>query len=563
MFNTLNGTAFFLQRWGSSLIAFLLFLWIVPHTDLSKREARESIPVKIMAQGGSLWLPKINSQRVRTKPPLFYWSGLLSSLALGKVNEISLRLPSVLAGTGTAALTTWLGWRLFSASTGIMAGLILVTSWRFAYLASHARIDMLFAFFITGAFAAFWMMLAAEKAETRDRAGWLAAVALGAAFLTKGPLGWIFPLLALFFFKRINPPGAVPWLRLVLAPLAMVLVWFAAGAAEGGQPFLNMIHQETLGRLTGNASIQIHRKPFYFYIPQIFLGLAPWSLFLPVVLWAGFRIHRKDSRWQYPAAAFTVLFVFLSLVPGKRGDYLLPLYPMAALLIAHFFSRSTFETQRLSNGLKRTTRVFVVLNVILGLLFILASLIPHIPPEKLFGFLSGKDQWMTGLLIERHFPAWPWLAAAAGVMFLFAGGLTLALGKNSPLGVWGGVTGWALLILITVHGPVARVVNQYSSLKPFARQVASTVGQNPLLHYGQAREDLLYYIDRPVREAPRGKTIQTLYRNPRSYLLIRESEVQGVLEKHPRLEVILKTKDSLFKQYRLVRTLSDSANPPL
>ena len=96
---------------GPSLLAAFLFSWSILHSDLSKREAREGVPVVNMIQGGNLWLPQIHAQQLRTKPPLFYWSGLVSSKLLGEANEISLRIPSVLAGVGTVFLTTFLGMR--------------------------------------------------------------------------------------------------------------------------------------------------------------------------------------------------------------------------------------------------------------------------------------------------------------------------------------------------------------------------------------------------------------------------------------------------------------------
>jgi len=101
---------------------------------------------------------------------------------------------------------------------GCMSGLILATSWRYAYLASHARIDMLFVFFITLAFVGFWKMIKAEDGDTKKRAGICVAVALGLAILTKGPLGIIFPLLAWFVFTWWVGQKAIPWLRLIVIP---------------------------------------------------------------------------------------------------------------------------------------------------------------------------------------------------------------------------------------------------------------------------------------------------------------------------------------------------------
>ena len=115
---------------GPALLAAFLFTWSIFHSDLSKREAREGVPVVNMMQGGNLWLPQINPQQLRTKPPLFYWSGLVTAKLFGEVSEITLRIPSVLAGVGTVFLTTFLGMRQFSPVIGCLAGLIIATCWR-------------------------------------------------------------------------------------------------------------------------------------------------------------------------------------------------------------------------------------------------------------------------------------------------------------------------------------------------------------------------------------------------------------------------------------------------
>jgi 4-amino-4-deoxy-L-arabinose transferase-like glycosyltransferase len=139
---------------GPVLIALLVYLWSNQQYDLTKKEAREGVPIVNMFQGESIWLPKINDDRYRTKPPMFYWSGLLISKMQGKVNEFSIRLPSVLTGAGAVFLTTLLGFWLYSPVTGAFAGLITATNLQFSFLSTTARIDMLFTFFILLAWTA-------------------------------------------------------------------------------------------------------------------------------------------------------------------------------------------------------------------------------------------------------------------------------------------------------------------------------------------------------------------------------------------------------------------------
>ncbi|MBC8284176.1 MAG: phospholipid carrier-dependent glycosyltransferase, partial [Nitrospinae bacterium] len=476
---------------GPALLAAFLFSWSIFHSDLSKREAREGVPVVNMMQGGNLWLPQIHPQQLRTKPPLFYWSGLVSSKILGEVNEVSLRIPSVLAGVGTVFLTTFLGMRQFSPLIGCLAGLIIATCWRFAYLGSHARIDMLFTFFITLAFVALWELSRHEKTSLK----WLAGIAIGLAVLTKGPLGWVFPLLALFAFSRFNKTFTIPWLHIISLPLGMAGLWLLFGLMNGGEEFSKMIYQETVGRMSGSDAIHIHPKPFYYYIPQIFGGMAPWSLFLPFAIWYGRKY--QDVSWKFCIVAFATLFIFLSLFPGKRGDYLLPLYPMAAILLAVFLARADSQIKR---GLSFPAWTIMAIMTVLILIFSFSALFPEFNFNSLSEFLNKRDRWMGQLLYNKHRPSTFILAIGVAAMLFYWNALRQASSENSGIKISKVVAGWAFLLLLLVHGPAAKMVNEHTSLRPFAEKIKQVSNNRTVYKYGKVREDLFYYLEGQVKE---------------------------------------------------------------
>lgn len=539
-----------------SFLAFFLFLWVLPHSDLSKREARETIPVVQMERGAPLWLPKINDERYRTKPPMFYWASLAIAKLRGGVDEISMRLPSVLAGTGTVFLTTLLGTWLFSPIAGCFAGLILAASWRFTYLASHARIDMLFAFFTTLAFVFFWRMLTDPEAGARNTASWIGSIALGLAVLTKGPLGWAFPVAAVFIFQKLYDAPPIPWRRLFLIPIGVTLLWILPAFLEGGKEFQDMIWRETVGRASGEAPIHIHREPFYFYIPQIFLGWAPWSLFLPGILWAGFKSDRYNPRWLYPALALVFLFVFISLFPGKRGDYLLPLYPMAAVLTGRFFSGLDVSEKFTPWVLKLPTRLIVTVLGVLALALIFLIFAPHFDPDTHLRFLSSRDRWMATLLVGRHLPSAVILLAAAAAMLWIVWGLVRSLQQGSKVAILILVMGWAFAVLLFVHGPGARAVNQYSSAKLIADKIKLLFPDKRIIFFGETREDILYYMGPPYKEENRKRAVRALKDNPGALLAIPDSLSRSLLKRNPELKVIYRpdpdSQHYSFKKYILL-----------
>ena len=537
-----------------ALLALLLFTWSMGHGDLLKREAREGIPVVLMSQGKGWLLPQISENRIRTKPPLYYWSALAASRVRGKVDEVSLRLPSVIAGVGTVFLTTLLGAWLFSPTAGAMAGFTLATGWRFSYLASHARVDMLFALFTTAAFLTLWKMMESEDPSVRSRWSWMASLMLGLAVLTKGPLGLLFPLLALALFRWISGRREypVPWARLVLLPLAMTLVWVLGAYLENGSAFQAMIYEEIVGRLSGTEKIQVHKEPFYFYLPQIFLDLAPWSLFLPAALWRGIRERRRDARWLYPALSFLLLIGFLSLFKGKRGDYLLPLYPMAALILADYFNR-----YRLPRAIKSAWEVRVPAGLLIFLflsmvaVFLTPLFVPDLDAERYFRFLSPQDRWMANLLIQNHLPSRFILAGGTAVMIALSISLFRFQRRRWLEGIWITVAFWSFLALALAHGPVAEVVNRYASMKPFAEEVAKTVGNQTLVHFGSPREDLLYYLNRPVPELDGEAAFQFFEHHPESFVLAIKTWSDSLTTREPQRSVLLEM-NRFDKSYRLI-----------
>ena len=535
---------------GPVLLAAFLFSWSIFHSDLSKREAREGIPVVNMMRGGNLWLPQINPQQLRTKPPLFYWSGLLSSKILGGVDEVSLRIPSVLAGMGTVFLTTLLGMRQFSPVIGCLAGLIIATCWRFSYLGSHARIDMLFTFFITLAFVALWELTCIEKHKSWLKV--LAGFAIGLAVLTKGPLGWLFPLLAIFFFSRVNKSFKVPWAHLLLLPLGMAALWLVFGLIDGGKEFATMIHQETVGRVSGSAAIQIHHKPFFYYFPQILGGMAPWSLFLPFAIWHGVKNLRQNNPWKFCAIALATLFIFLSFFPGKRGDYLLPLYPMGAIILAVFFSR--FSRTEIKLGMSVPTWFIMAIITILALVLAFGALLPELNFDSFSAYLNSRDRWMAQLLYDKHRPHGLFLAIGAGGMLIFSKYLRKALNNYSGITITGLIAGWAFILYLAVHGPAARVVNEYNSFRPFAEEIKQVYENRPLFNYGKPREDLLYYLDLPVKNAalvPPEPDALLILKKEHSLTWFKHKMISNWLEKIPDHKIFLEMNAS-FEPYQLI-----------
>ena len=541
------------------LTGFTLFFWASLHTDLSKREAREGIPVLRMQENKGWLIPRLDENTLRTKPPLWHWLAWASTEVAG-TREAVLRFPSVLAGTGSVALTVWFGLRLFSPLTGFLSGLLLALSWRTIYLSSHARIDMLFAFFTTASLALLWKLWAEENSQMRRRYTWFAGAALSGAVLTKGPLGLLFPLMTMAGFSWRTRAGwrALPWKPLIGIPLAVAGMWAGAAIWEGGPAFQQMLYQELVGRLTSSEAIQVHHEPFYFYIPRILVDLAPWGFFLPPALWYGWTHRQKELPWLFPALAFSLLFIFLSLLSGKRGDYLLPLYPFAVIIVAVYFIEGMGKVS--SWFWKIPAGVLAFCMVVFAVILATPLYFHELDPETQLRFLSARDRWSVGFLLKNHLPG-AWFLASSSLVMLICAGLSMAsILRNKGRQLIGITSFWFLATVSFVMGPLAQAIDDQTTLRPFAKEVLKFAGDRPLYHYGEPRENLLYYLDRSLPTLVDDEILTELQKPSHPLLLGKNSVRQHLLDLSSELEVVLDSRQP-FKGYSLLSLKSQKENP--
>jgi len=544
----------FKSRWHSllylpALAGFILFFWASLHTDLSKREAREGVPVTRMLDNKDRLIPRIDENTIRTKSPAWHWFAWAASEISGGASETALRFPSVLAGAGTVALTTWFGLRLFSPFIGVLSGLLLMLSWRMIYLSSHARIDMLFAFFTTASLALLWKLWHEDDLKVRSRIVVFACMSLSCAVMAKGPLGLLFPLMALAGFLKLTGWKAVPWKTLIGVPLSAAGLWAGIAIWQGGPDVQQMLYQEIVGRLTNSKSIQVHHEPFYYYIHKLIGDLAPWSFFLPSALWYGWKYKRKESPWLFPAAAFTSLFVFLSVLSGKRGDYLLPLYPFAMIILSVFFSEGM---NRISDLFwKVPAGMLGLCMAIFSLAFALPLFVPELDANAHFGFLSAKDRWSMSVLLENHLPGAGFLSFFSLLMIAFSVLCWMSIKKKQGRRVVAVIGAWFLIAVSLIVGPVAQAIDEQASLRPFANKILQLAGDRPLYHYGEPRENLLYYLGRTLPVLYDGQ-LSTELKKPSHPMLVGKNTVRKhIMKLEPELEVIFDTKHP-FKGYSLM-----------
>jgi len=86
-------------------------------------------------------------------------------------------------------------------------------------------------------------------------------------------------------------------------------------------------------------------KPVYYYLPQMFMFILPWAVFLPMAIVSPFyRVwNEKRPAMQFLWVVFVVDLAFLMLSGGKRQHYIMPMMPVMAVLIGILLDDMMFE----------------------------------------------------------------------------------------------------------------------------------------------------------------------------------------------------------------------------
>ncbi|MGH7787493.1 MAG: ArnT family glycosyltransferase, partial [Candidatus Binatia bacterium] len=404
----------------------LLFFWRLGDLPLAGvGEPRESVVVAEVMAHGDWILPLRNGTEIPSKPPLLHWAASAIGLASGRLDARIVRLPSALLASATVLAVVWFGARRWSAAAGLYAGFILATSIEFLRYARLARVDMT----LTACLTAAWMCLDRALASPLPPPLplWGFYVFMGLATLAKGPLGLVLPALAALTYLALRGElGRWRTLRVgrgFAVALAIPLVWYLLASAVGGMAFIhkqvlreNLLHFVDTGRVTRTRA-----RPIYYYVVALAGGLAPWSVFLPLLGARLLQLRRQAAVQPYllPLVWCAVVLGFFTLAASKRASYLLVAYPAAAVMLGAWWS----ELERESDAYRAPLRWLSLAAA--GLAAATAALVLIV----LFFNAVGRDalEWIRPLLHRRdqaNLPLvrtllaerWPMALAAAAAL---------------------------------------------------------------------------------------------------------------------------------------------------
>lgn len=322
------------------------------------------------------------------KQPLPLWT-MATSMWLFGINEIALRLPSIIFNTIGIGLTFSIASYFFNKKIGYLTtffysinGLIIeLTGGRVA----TDHIDIFFLFFVE--LAIFFSIAFAQKQKTIYNI--LAGVSIGAAILSKWlPALIVLPiwLLIVIGSENFKPQKIiVQFVILIVVCILVFLPWqlyiFKSFPTEAKwEASFNLKHiTEVLENRTG---------PFYYYIDRIRINYGE-LIYLPLLwfLWKTIK-NLQDKKRLAISIWFLIPFLFFSFAKTKMQAYILFTCPALFIMTAEFWYM--LSAHRINHKLKWFFNLILFLLIALPIRYTIERSKPFVQSDR-------SPQWVTEL----------------------------------------------------------------------------------------------------------------------------------------------------------------------
>jgi 4-amino-4-deoxy-L-arabinose transferase-like glycosyltransferase len=420
-------------------IVFVVLFWRLGEPSFwDPDEAHYAETSREIVQTGDWLAPYYNEQPFFDKPILFHWLQAAAMEVLGQT-ELAARLPAALAALGLIGVTAWLGARLASADTAVIASLLLATNPAMFGLARYAILDTAFTLFLFAGAA----LVSVAALSDRPRLQWFAYVSIAIAILVKGPLALVLCALPFGLTLLLSREARARLLGLRLTSgVALVLVlalpwflymwWRFRGAFVDGYLLDENIRLYAADRFTPTASSSV-----WFYFRVVAAGFVPWTAVIVGRLYDDFRVAwRRDGTlepidvllWSWTLA----IIGFFTFSRFKLDHYIFPIVPTLCLLCARAWvdvrDRPTDARHAGARlGFRLVGPLLLIVAVVGGYLLVvrLALPAPAIVVPIAVG-LAGLSLTSSVTVGRQRLPSVPWVVLGA-ITVTYAGLVLWAL----------------------------------------------------------------------------------------------------------------------------------------
>ncbi len=435
---------------------------------LDPDEARHAEIAREMLLSGRWVEPIVNFQPYHHKPSFFY---LLVGLAyrVWGVGEVAARSISALSAWMTLLAVYWHGSRV-SVGVGLTAALLLGSCAFWVGVGRFTNFDSLATAMLVCAVLclAGWL----EEPAKRGRLVLFHGL-LGLAVLAKGPAALVLAAVPVAWalwrgdtsLRRLwSPAGAAVFVCIVAA-------WTVPTALFAPDYLFDFLWIHNLQRyLVPTRSF--HSEPALFFLPVVAGTLLPWSPLVPSALRWALRARASD-RLLAVYALWVV--VFFSLSAGKLATYVLPAFPVLALLVARWAASAGADGPTM--GMTRMLRLMVRAGAWLTLPLPIGAWIA-------LNLKAPGDEWVACVFVP---------AALAGIVLL-----VFRVDRRAPLTalrlLCAGMTASIVFFNLTAGAALGR----FASDRDLAHLARATYPDRPVVAVGVKPYSFLFYSTKPV-----------------------------------------------------------------
>jgi len=470
-----------LPRWILALLAALaLYVGIdnLARPLANPDEGRYSEISREMAATGDWVTPRLNGIKYFEKPPLQYWASAAAFSLFGP-GEFPARLYTALCGLLCLVAAGFTAHRLAGRDAALLAVGVLLSSPYFLGLGGIVTLDMGLTAWTTVAVCAFLLASAGPDAGRR-RWMMVAWAGMALAVLSKGLIGIVFPGAAIFLHCLANRDwrllARLEWLRGIALFLAITAPWFVlVSLANPEFPHFFFVHEHFERFLT-----KTHRReePWWYFWPIFFVGFLPWLFTLVPAALDGWR--RESGQAAFPWRRFALLWtafilLFFSASGSKLPAYILPVFPVFALLLGDWLARTPAE--RLWKGM-------AVLAPVLAVLIVAAWGMPE----------RAKSAWTR----ELYTAARPWIATGLAVLTVTIAGAALKLRQGRKWSALAAVVAATLLFADFVEDGYERLSPRQSGLEVARKMQPHLAPGTRVYSVGYYDQTIPFYLGRTV-----------------------------------------------------------------
>lgn len=284
-----------------------------------------------------VWLQQPLFGQLLKHNPLFHWLIIPASSLIGWEHVLNVaRAITICAAVMTGIVAGWLARKLYrdNALAAFTALVYITLEDVFFYRGWLAYVDPLFGLLVFSAIACLWV----ASVEKRPSLLWLASFALFGAFMTKALTAYAFYVVAVMVlalrreYRRflLRPGALLPHLLAFAAPV----LWFAyvTGGAQQSVMMGDILRKFSLDNLP------VYEKQLVIFPLLTIAHLLPWSLVILYFARARRFIRSAPGLSELNTAAWILGLNFIPywLSPQSQPRYVVPLYPLFALVLAYF-----------------------------------------------------------------------------------------------------------------------------------------------------------------------------------------------------------------------------------